>query len=130
MVVELNLNNSNFGDTSCAALEEAVEVKTKIDEMLREQHRRYRGCAVFAEALKENTAMTLLDLSGNIIGDEGCAALAEAMKETITLETAHLSENNIGDAGYAVLAEVFSWSGASQREQHRRCRICKIDRKP
>ena len=63
------------------------------------------GAAGLAEALRQNSSLTELDLSRNIIGDAGVAGLAEALKQNSSLKELDLSRNIIGDAGAAGLAE-------------------------
>ncbi|KAI9007840.1 kinase-like domain-containing protein [Hyaloraphidium curvatum] len=52
-----------------------------------------------AEALKGNTALKSLNLSGNFIGDQGARALAEFLKGNSTLTYLDLRNNGIHDAG-------------------------------
>lgn len=64
------------------------------------------GAAAIAEALKNNTALTFLNLGYNTIGDSGAAAIAEALKSNAALTELRLHSNNIGDSGAAALVEM------------------------
>ncbi|KAL0242539.1 hypothetical protein GEMRC1_005102 [Eukaryota sp. GEM-RC1] len=57
------------------------------------------------EALKVNSSVTSVDLSGKSIGDEGATALAEVLKVNSSVTSVDLSYNSIGDEGARVLAE-------------------------
>ncbi|KAF9386232.1 hypothetical protein CPB97_003913 [Podila verticillata] len=59
-----------------------------------------------SEALKTNSTLTTLDLSGNSIGNNGVQALAEALKTNSTLATLELQNNSIGDTGAQLLHQV------------------------
>ncbi len=59
---------------------------------------------VLVEALKGNSSLTELNLSGNNIGDHGATGLAGALKKNTSLRELNLFGNNIGDVGAAGLA--------------------------
>ena len=61
--------------------------------------------AGLAQALKENTTLTRLDLANNNIHDQGAAVLTEALKENTTLTRFGLANNNVGDLCVAGLAK-------------------------
>ncbi|KAK7165692.1 hypothetical protein R3I93_005690 [Phoxinus phoxinus] len=92
------------------------------------------GCAALTSALRSNSPLRELDLSGNIIGDkgltllsdglkdphcklekltlceckitdEGCAALASALRSNSLLRELDLTENIIGDKGLKLLSD-------------------------
>ncbi|KAL9965559.1 hypothetical protein ACROYT_G029373 [Oculina patagonica] len=63
------------------------------------------GATALAEALQRNTSLTVLDLSGNNIGDHGATALAEALQRNTSLTVLYLLMNKIGDHGATGLAE-------------------------
>ncbi|XP_051763960.1 NACHT, LRR and PYD domains-containing protein 12-like isoform X33 [Ctenopharyngodon idella] len=92
------------------------------------------GCAALASALRSNSLLRELDLTGNIIGgggltllsdglkdphckleklwlsqcnitDEGCAALASALRSNSHLRELNLSGNIIGDGGLTLLSD-------------------------
>ena len=65
----------------------------------------YQGVIVLAEALKVNTEVKELDLSGNGLCDNSVRVLAEALKVNMALTTLDLSSNSIGDDGAAAVAE-------------------------
>lgn len=52
-----------------------------------------------AEALKNNTTLTTLDLTDNHIGAKGATALADMLKNNKTLTVLNLAYNKIGDEG-------------------------------
>lgn len=66
------------------------------------------GASAVAEALKDSTALTSLNLDYNGIGDQGAAALAEALKINSALKELMLENNNIGDAGAGALARALT----------------------
>jgi Ran GTPase-activating protein (RanGAP) involved in mRNA processing and transport len=57
------------------------------------------------DALKKNTTITTLYLSGNNIGDKGAEKLAKALEKNTTITKLSLRSNNIGKAGAEVLAQ-------------------------
>ncbi|KAJ6255577.1 hypothetical protein M0813_11137 [Anaeramoeba flamelloides] len=63
------------------------------------------GIQALSEALKENQALTSLNLSYNQIGDEGTQALSEGVKENQALTNLNLSRNQIGAEGMKDLSE-------------------------
>ena len=67
-----------------------------------------------AEALKSNSTLQTLKLSGNRVGVKGTMALAEALKSNSTLQTLELHYNNIGDNGAKALAEALKSNSTLQ----------------
>src|ERR1700754_4930902 len=59
----------------------------------------------FAEFLKGNPTLKILDLSHNYIGAKGAKALAEFLKDNCTLETLNLLYNFIEGEGAADIAK-------------------------
>jgi Ran GTPase-activating protein (RanGAP) involved in mRNA processing and transport len=57
------------------------------------------GIGLLAEALKNNTQLTVLNLECNSIGVDGSRLLAEALKRNTTLRTVLLASNDIGAEG-------------------------------
>ena len=53
----------------------------------------------------QNTAIQVVNLSCNLIGDEGAKYVAEAITRNITLREIDLSQNIIGERGARYLAE-------------------------
>ena len=53
-------------------------------------------CTTLAEAIKHNSTITLLNLSGNLLGLRDFTALAEAIKHNSTIRQLDLSENRFG----------------------------------
>ena len=64
--------------------------------------------ASLREALRPNTTLTTLWLSGCGINDVKAAALSGALQTNNTLTALNLAENQIGEAGAAALAEALS----------------------
>ncbi|ORZ28511.1 hypothetical protein BCR41DRAFT_367142 [Lobosporangium transversale] len=64
------------------------------------------GTVVLSEALKANTTLTTLGLWCNSIGKEGALALSEVLETNKTLTTLNLQYNKIGDEGTLALSEV------------------------
>ncbi|XP_078381248.1 NACHT, LRR and PYD domains-containing protein 3-like [Oculina patagonica] len=62
------------------------------------------GAVVLAKALKGNSSLTVLNLSGNNIGDHGATGLAGALRKNASLRELNLFGNNIGDVGATGLA--------------------------
>ncbi|XP_051763825.1 NACHT, LRR and PYD domains-containing protein 12-like isoform X19 [Ctenopharyngodon idella] len=63
------------------------------------------GCAALASALRSNSHLRELNLSGNIIGDGGLTLLSDGLKDPhCKLEKLWLSQCNITDEGCAALA--------------------------
>ncbi|XP_067296856.1 NLR family CARD domain-containing protein 3-like isoform X2 [Pseudorasbora parva] len=63
------------------------------------------GCAALASALRSNSHLRELELTGNKIGDEGVTLLSDGLKDPhCKLETLRLRSCNITDEGCAALA--------------------------
>ena len=66
----------------------------------------FRDCTTLAEAIKHNSTITHLNLSGNFLGHGDFTALAEAIKHNSTIRQLDLSENRFGvDDSNIVLAD-------------------------
>jgi len=63
------------------------------------------GVITIANALKNNTILTILKLNSNNIGDIGVIAIADALKNNTILTTLNLNSNNIGDNGVNAIAD-------------------------
>ena len=63
-----------------------------------------------AQALRSNSTLTTLDLSGNKIEDTGATAIAEALKSNFTLTTLDLHGNEIEDKGAAAIAHALIYN--------------------
>ncbi|MDB5840668.1 MAG: hypothetical protein JWQ23_2620 [Herminiimonas sp.] len=61
------------------------------------------GAIAIASALKVNSALKILDLTGNNIGKEGAKALSSALDKNETLTSLNLSSNKIGATGTSEL---------------------------
>jgi len=62
------------------------------------------GVKKICEALKENTSVKALDLSGNRVGAEGVEAICDLLKENETIEVLYLEDNRIDDEDCEELA--------------------------
>jgi len=62
---------------------------------LRETGAGVRGAEAWASTLGLSKSLTLLDLSGNKVGDLGGAALAQALPHSISLISLDLSDNKL-----------------------------------
>ena len=76
---------------------------------------RAEGMIAIAEALKVNSTVTKIDVSGNAIGGfwdhggwkstpQGLAAMAEALKVNTTMQWVDVSQNSLGPEGGKALA--------------------------
>ncbi|GJJ67853.1 hypothetical protein EMPS_00199 [Entomortierella parvispora] len=70
--------------------------------------RRDHGAKALSGALKNNSALADLDLSGNHIKEPGAHALAELLTIRSALSTLKLKHNRIGDDGTHSLAEALN----------------------
>ncbi|KAL6063845.1 NLR family CARD domain-containing protein 3 [Balamuthia mandrillaris] len=68
------------------------------------------GGTAVAEALRNNTTLTLLDLSTNHLGEEGGKAIAEALRHNTTLTALDLNANRLGEAGGKAMADALRHS--------------------
>ena len=68
-------------------------------------HRGAEDVTHFAEYLRVNTTLTVLDLCGNNIGDAGATQLADCLRVNRTLTSLSLYVNRIGDVGAMRLVE-------------------------
>jgi Ran GTPase-activating protein (RanGAP) involved in mRNA processing and transport len=65
------------------------------------------GCAKLAVALRTNSALAVLDLGSNILGDDGVGHLVHVLP-TIRLKLLDLRDNGIGDDGAALLSSALA----------------------
>jgi len=75
-----------------------------------------------SSALKMNTTLTKLDLTGNEIGNEGIAAIGEMLKSNNTLKSLQFTSNGIEDQGVDQFSEAMK-SNRSLMNLH----LCKND---
>ena len=61
---------------------------------------------LLASALRNNTSVQVLSLSGNSIYDSGATALASMLQVNAALQFLHLQYNSIGDSGATALASM------------------------
>ena len=105
-VQTLRQTNGTIDAASVIVLAEALKSNTTLTELhVSGNGIGDAGAAGLAEALKSNTTLTVLKIYGNDIGEAGAAGLAEALKSNTTLTVLNISGNGIGDAGAAGLAE-------------------------
>ena len=58
------------------------------------------GCKWIAKGIKENQTLEVLNIKGNMIGDDGIIVLAESLKDANRLTYLDISLNEIGPAGF------------------------------
>jgi Ran GTPase-activating protein (RanGAP) involved in mRNA processing and transport len=63
------------------------------------------GMKWFAKGLKINNTLEILNLKGNVIGDEGCVYLSKAIRNNRTLRDLDISMNEIGPIGFKSLVD-------------------------
>ena len=63
------------------------------------------GASSLAQALRENTSLTTLDLSDNNIRDSGASCLAQALRVNASLTTLNLRDNSIAEEGIHSLSQ-------------------------
>ena len=98
--------NAYINDIGAAAIAEALKNNTVLTFLnLDTNNIEDSGAAAISEALKANTALTWLYLRNNMIGDSGAAAIAEALKTNTALTRLWLQNSTIGDSGAAAIAE-------------------------
>jgi len=66
------------------------------------------GTDRIAKGLKENSTLELLNIKGNIIGDDGCVFLAKALVGNKALKDLDISLNEIGPMGFQAICDVLS----------------------
>lgn len=65
------------------------------------------GAKCIAMGLSKNTSLELLNIKGNVIGDQGLILIAQALKESkMNLKELDISLNEIGPQGFQALCEV------------------------
>lgn len=91
---------------SVSLLAEALKTNTTLDALY------ITGCYIgpdaaqtIAEALQSNTTLTRLALGYNYIGAKGASALAKLLASNTSLSWLNLWSNNMGDEGVAALAD-------------------------
>lgn len=111
----LNLQNNadyiddKYGLKFTAALDPLVRNNTTITSLnLSDNLINAEGIKPFAEALKENTTLQSLNLSNNTLRKEGIEHISQALETNNTLTTINLSYNDIGDDGAKRLAQVLT----------------------
>lgn len=65
-----------------------------------------QGCKWIAKGIKENSTLEVLNIKGNIIGDDGCILLSESLVGNKSLKEIDISLNEIGPTGFQALCEV------------------------
>ena len=65
------------------------------------------GAKCIAQGISKNSSLELLNLKGNVIGDQGIIMISQALKESkMTLKELDISLNEIGPHGFQALCEV------------------------
>lgn len=62
-----------------------------------------QGCKWIAKGLKDNSTLQILNIKGNIIGDDGCVLLAESLVGNKKLLKLDISLNEIGSTGFQAI---------------------------
>jgi len=76
-----------------------------------------------AEALKTNTTVTLLDLTGCELTDTSGVAIAEALKTNTTISKLKLDNNGVGDPTIIALSEILATSTVMEELWFQVCKI-------
>jgi Leucine Rich repeat len=71
-------------------------------------------CVDFAAALIKNRVLTSIGLDENLIGDDGCSSIASALRANTVLTRISLNGNKIGEAGGMALAETLRINASLQ----------------
>ena len=67
---------------------------------------------MIVNAIRINTALVKLDISGNTLSDEGAAAISECLKVNNILKELNISKNEITSEGATIIAEVLQLNTA------------------
>ena len=119
-ITSLSLTKNNLGNMGVKYLSDSLKEVTSLVSLYIGVYELYfyliskanneidqAGAAVLAEDLKQNKSLTLLDISGNKIGDEGANLIINALKLSgNAISTLDLSSNMIGDATGVEIAEM------------------------
>lgn len=94
---EINLRGAGLGDDGAALLALSLSYPWSPVETLClwSNDITSDGCASLAEALRFNTTLTSLDLSGNLIGADGASALTDALALNGCLTSVDLRNNDV-----------------------------------
>ena len=131
-ITQLNLSYNGLGVGDCTALAEAIKQNSTITQLdlsnndigFRPNHEplvvtiksnstiiaelkfplRESDCTALAEAIKQNSTITLLNLSRNELGAGDCTSMAEAIKHNSTITKLNLSNNKLGTGNCTALA--------------------------
>lgn len=101
-ITEVDLRDSNFGDTEAERIAEALAESTVTKLTLYNNQIGDAGAKALSAALPKSSITTLY-FDCNQIGDAGTAALAAVLPET-SIDTLWIGDNQVGDAGAAALA--------------------------
>ncbi len=58
------------------------------------------GAKWIAKGLKQNSTLEVLNIRGNIIGDEGCVLIAQALQGNERIKEIDISLNEVGPTGF------------------------------
>ncbi|KJE97575.1 hypothetical protein CAOG_009085 [Capsaspora owczarzaki ATCC 30864] len=95
-----------IGVAEAQAIAEALKENTTLTWLELQLNRiDLAGARAIAEALKVNTTVTRLYLNSSLTGDAGVQAIAEALRVNKTLSCLNLDFNQIGDGGAWAIAE-------------------------
>ncbi|XP_011270818.1 hypothetical protein CAOG_09085 [Capsaspora owczarzaki ATCC 30864] len=102
----ISLRWTQIGVAEAQAIAEALKENTTLTWLELQLNRiDLAGARAIAEALKVNTTVTRLYLNSSLTGDAGVQAIAEALRVNKTLSCLNLDFNQIGDGGAWAIAE-------------------------
>lgn len=112
VLISLNVSGNKLGDTGVESLAQGLAGNSTLAHL----HLKNVGCGnMGAQALAvvlPHTGLSILDLSGNQIGDEGGVELGNALPEAENLQKLDLSDNRLGEEGKGMLLETSAFTTA------------------
>ena len=94
---EDRIEGEGIGDSAAAVLATALKTNTTLTNLnLSGNNLGPAGAESLATALKTNTILTNLDFSGNSVGPSGAESLATSLETNTTLTNLNMSVNNFG----------------------------------
>ena len=92
-------------DAGAAAISMAVKVNSSLTSLDLSGD---AGASSLSQALTTNSSLTSLDLSANSIGEAGASSLSQALTGNSSLTSLDLSANSIGEAGASSLSKALT----------------------
>jgi len=100
-----------IGDADTFYIAEAIKQSTSLTSVNLSWNRFIAGHAsTIAEGIKQSQSLKAVDLSWNRIGSVGASAISEAIKQSTSLTAVNLSANTIDATGAAAIAEAIKQS--------------------